>query len=492
MTTAIQKTAKKEPIHRHEQYRVYDTDRYLTDEYTISVSLQESEDTTLRLGVYMTLGKIGLSSHPEYWLFESHDKKLALKTHEIICEIIKELCETFNYRNWPMSILMPKVQDALKDIALPNKEASTVPHFNWASLMMDKESDWRTSLYGQRYPGFEVSKLEDNWINSLESSKKVSVSGSKRNAEFHYQYEKVAEMDKLAQWNTMVDMILNKFPMLSTAAIISFLTMFPKQALNPNKLKHMLETNPQAVREAIPEMPPDYDYQNQQSPPEQEIEEEPKSESAFSGILGTTLQFEGGYVNHPQDPGGETNKGITKAVYTQWLTKQGMPTDKINMREIPQEHVQAIYKEMYWDKIGGDNLPQVVAQQLFDYAVHSGVKKAVTTLQVIIGANDDGIFGPNTLSAAQTYIQQHSENELAKKILGSRRVFLESLGKQEKFKAFAKGWMNRIIALEKTIPNSNGKPMRIRDKNPPESQIATFSTPQADFWGGGKKVNGIM
>ena len=74
----------------------------------------------------------------------------------------------------------------------------------------------------------------------------------------------------------------------------------------------------------------------------------------FDVCLEMLLEHEGGYVNHPKDPGGETNLGVTRAVYEQHVGRQVMDGE---MRSLTKADVKPIYKTMYWDKVRGDDLP---------------------------------------------------------------------------------------------------------------------------------------
>jgi len=276
-------------------------------------------------------------------------------------------------------------------------------------------------------------------------------------------------------------MLQRVWPHLSTAAIISFLTVFGAKGGTADSLAQEIQDNPSAIREQIPEVEPDFTFQEEQSPHEPEQKLPPESVDNFSNILGVTLEFEGGYVNHPSDPGGETNKGITRSVYEQWLRSKGMPSRNIDMRNIPDEHIEAVYRDRFWNKIHGDDLPPEVAQQLFDLAVHSGPTRAIKILQDIVGAKPDGKFGPATMQSTEAYLQEHDTLMLSKGILKQRKAFLVNLLAQEKYTPFRSGWMNRISKLEQ-MTETSAKSMRMREKKPPESLVQPFRTPQSDFW----------
>lgn len=103
--------------------------------------------------------------------------------------------------------------------------------------------------------------------------------------------------------------------------------------------------------------------------------------TAFDHALKLILKHEGGYVNHPRDPGGETNLGVTKRVWQRWVGR----TD-VDMRALTPAKVAPLYKAQYWDKVRGDDFPPALSLVLFDFGVNAGVSRAVKMLQRIVGA----------------------------------------------------------------------------------------------------------
>ena len=108
----------------------------------------------------------------------------------------------------------------------------------------------------------------------------------------------------------------------------------------------------------------------------------------FEKCLEMLLHHEGGYVNHPNDPGGETNLGVTKKVYEQWCMKNDIVQK--DMKDLEVSDVEQIYKERYWDVICGDTLPSGLDWVIFDFAVNAGPSRAVKTLQQFIATTVDG------------------------------------------------------------------------------------------------------
>jgi len=158
----------------------------------------------------------------------------------------------------------------------------------------------------------------------------------------------------------------------------------------------------------------------------------------YPQALRQVLKYEGGYVDHPKDPGGPTNKGVTQAVYDAWQKKNGLPTQSV--RNISDAAVAAIYKQQYWDAISGDDLPSGVDFAVFDYAVNSGVSRAAKTLQGIVGVTQDGQIGPATIQATKTYI--------AMTVTNKRLAFMQSLSI---WSTFGRGWSARIADVKNQI-----------------------------------------
>lgn len=158
----------------------------------------------------------------------------------------------------------------------------------------------------------------------------------------------------------------------------------------------------------------------------------------YAAALKQVLKYEGGYSDHKDDPGGPTMKGITQAVYDSWQRSQNLPTQSV--RNISDAAVAAIYKQQYWDKIRGDDLPSGVDFAVFDYAVNSGVSRASKTLQSVVGVTQDGVIGPATIQATKTYV--------AMSVTNKRLAFMQSLSI---WSTFGKGWAARITDVKNQI-----------------------------------------
>ena len=156
----------------------------------------------------------------------------------------------------------------------------------------------------------------------------------------------------------------------------------------------------------------------------------------FAECLALVLQSEGGYVNHPKDPGGATNKGITQAVYDDFRARHGQP--KQSVLHISQDEIGQIYKRQYWDAVAGDKLPSGVDYATFDLAVNSGVGRAARFLQSVLLVPQDGMIGAKTIAAITDPEQTVGD------LCAKRMAFLQTLGT---FSTFGKGWTARVKAV---------------------------------------------
>jgi lysozyme family protein len=150
--------------------------------------------------------------------------------------------------------------------------------------------------------------------------------------------------------------------------------------------------------------------------------------------LETILHHEGGYVNHPKDPGGETNLGVTKRVYEEW----GGTKD---MKDLLVEDVAPIYKKNYWDRVKGDDLPSGLDLCVFDFGVNAGTGRAAKYLQTMIGTVADGGIGPNTLKKVDEYVEKHGLEVTIRDYQNRRQGYYESLST---FETFGRGWTRRV------------------------------------------------
>lgn len=157
----------------------------------------------------------------------------------------------------------------------------------------------------------------------------------------------------------------------------------------------------------------------------------------FKSALKIVLLFERGYVNDPFDPGGETNFGITKRV----AQENGYNGD---MKSIPMDFVETVYRKKYWDAMGLDSFPDELKLIMFDSGVNSGIGYAIKWLQRAIGVKDDGVLGPKTRGA----IKKDKANEISNRMCIERLLSLVTF---PGFSRFGQGWVKRTALIMKGL-----------------------------------------
>jgi len=161
----------------------------------------------------------------------------------------------------------------------------------------------------------------------------------------------------------------------------------------------------------------------------------------FDRCLEHVLKHEGGYVNHPRDPGGETNMGISKRSY---------PNEDI--RNMTKARAGAIYRRDFWDKVKCDDLPMGVDLVVFDAAVNSGPSRSAKWLQSACDVRQDGVVGPNTVKAANML----STVNVINRALMHRLAFLQSLAT---WATFGRGWQSRVDNIRRAALDMADDPL---------------------------------
>lgn len=146
----------------------------------------------------------------------------------------------------------------------------------------------------------------------------------------------------------------------------------------------------------------------------------------FDECMEVIFKWEGGYTNDPNDPGGETNLGISKKAFPD-----------LDIKNLTKKHASLIYKEQYYYKVYGDQLPKEIRLLVFNSAVNQGVSFAVKTLQKIVGAPIDGKMGLNTLDK----VLITDPLRIKKEFLSIQIDHYFSLKKD----MFIKGWIKRLV-----------------------------------------------
>lgn len=165
---------------------------------------------------------------------------------------------------------------------------------------------------------------------------------------------------------------------------------------------------------------------------------------AFTAALDEVLKHEGGFVNHPQDPGGMTNLGVTRATWESWIGRH--PTEA-EMRSLTRAQVAPVYRKNYWDAVQCDALPPALALCVFDFAVNAGPARAARFLQQMVGAPVDGRVGPQTIAAVTAALGRSGPGGLIRAYQELRRSYYRQLSK---FATFGRGWLRRVDEVEAT------------------------------------------
>ena len=159
----------------------------------------------------------------------------------------------------------------------------------------------------------------------------------------------------------------------------------------------------------------------------------------FERCLSETLKHEGGWADHPSDPGGATMKGVTIGTFAGF---KGRKVSKAELRAITDVDLRAIYRRGYWDKVRADDLPAGLDMVAFDGAVNSGPARGARWLQEALGVTADGKVGPETLAFARA-----ANVTLAiDRACDARLMFLQRLAI---WPTFSKGWLARVAAVRR-------------------------------------------
>ncbi|WP_262027657.1 glycoside hydrolase family 108 protein [Microvirga sp. Mcv34] len=160
--------------------------------------------------------------------------------------------------------------------------------------------------------------------------------------------------------------------------------------------------------------------------------------SRFETAVDHVLTHEGGFVQHSRDPGGATKFGITRETLSR---TKGRPASVTDIRRLSRQEAISLYRRLYWDVVRAEALPPGLDLAVFDLAVNSGPRRAVTMLQASLGIEADGIVGPVTLGAAREADVPATIRRLTKARLGF-------LGRLATWPVFGRGWRRRVLAVE--------------------------------------------
>lgn len=161
--------------------------------------------------------------------------------------------------------------------------------------------------------------------------------------------------------------------------------------------------------------------------------------SSFETALRLVLVHEGGFANHPKDPGGRTMRGVTQRTYDAYRSRIGERS--ADVKGIGEDELRSIYRMQYWDKVMGDDLPPGLDYAVFDFAVNSGPSRAAKFLQKIVGAEQDGVIGAQTLAN----IKGRDVSTIIVRLCDDRLAWLKRL---KTFATFGKGWSRRVTEVK--------------------------------------------
>ena len=173
--------------------------------------------------------------------------------------------------------------------------------------------------------------------------------------------------------------------------------------------------------------------------------------NAFEAALNFVLRWEGGFVDHPADPGGRTNRGVTQKTYNAWRAVQGLPERDVKL--IDDADVHAVYESGYWRPPRCDLLDRPLDLVHLDTAVNMGPGRAVRFLQQAVGCGVDGGFGP----ATQRAVSECRPSDTLDTYCNIRENFYRQIvARKPEQSVFLKGWMNRLnsLRLEVGLPGA--------------------------------------
>jgi len=178
----------------------------------------------------------------------------------------------------------------------------------------------------------------------------------------------------------------------------------------------------------------------------------------FARSLQLVLAHEGGYVNHPSDPGGATNKGVTLKTYRRYVDPSGTVED---LKSISDAQLGVVYRRHYWNEVNAAMLPDGLDHALFDFAVNSGPARAAKMLQAVVGVAQDGRIAKITIDA----VERKGCVATIEALCDARLSFLQRL---RTWSSFGRGWKSRILrvrgealAISRAWQSANSKPVAL-------------------------------
>ncbi len=174
--------------------------------------------------------------------------------------------------------------------------------------------------------------------------------------------------------------------------------------------------------------------------------------SSVDEMISIILKNEGGFVNHPDDPGGATNYGITQKTLSEYYGRDATIDE---VKDLDESVAREIYEKDYYFAPKLDQLPESIQAFIFDCAVNHGPRRAIKFVQKVCNKSgfkpvlaEDGAMGPNTKARAHHADHEMGHDFYAELIEERRKFYLGIIDAKPSQKVFLNGWMNRIKAFE--------------------------------------------
>jgi len=195
------------------------------------------------------------------------------------------------------------------------------------------------------------------------------------------------------------------------------------------------------------------------------------SASSYDEALSRLLAHEGGYSNHPSDPGGPTNYGITLADARAYWKRDATAAD---VRAMPLAVARQIYRTKYWAALRGNDLPAGVDYAVFDYGVNSGIGRAGRVLRRLVGLTDGSSAIDDDVIAA---VWRRPPKRLIEAICDERLAFLQGL---KTWPVFGNGWGRRVREVRAAALAMAEPPAPMKERGPAPAKAGEPAAPPAD------------
>lgn len=195
------------PYYKDEfKFEIADVDRYATDKYFANLALQETTNL-YSIGFQMYNYQVGLTGAVQYWHYEKNELDRAKKTFNEIKIALQETMSDIEYNRPPMAVITPMVRAALQSIDIGRRERSGNYFHNWFEEVF-KEPDWRTTIYGNRYPPSTIQYIDAFW-NQDDASKEIAVEGTSSRSRVLKYKPSHGTISKYASDNTRLRQLLS-------------------------------------------------------------------------------------------------------------------------------------------------------------------------------------------------------------------------------------------------------------------------------------------